>query len=305
MWDTNSATGAWALGASSSLDGALLNGAGGAVNFAVADGGAFYIFASDYSPTPFLGGANFVVTAYLADGTTANAAATLPPFPSISSVSPSAGVLGTSLTVTIAGTSFQPGATVSFGAGVTVSSTTVVSATQISAALGIATGATIGPRDVTVTNPDGQSAVRPGGFAVQPPPPSLGLSFVGKARDKVGPSSSAFAPDGQLDGTFQVTVQAGSGARTVTNLVLRRSGSIDTWDSSSATGPWALGAAYSLDGALLNAANGTVNFAVVDGGAFDVFASDYNPSPFASGQSFSVTASFADGSVVTVTTTIP
>jgi hypothetical protein len=102
-----------------------------------------------------------------------------------------------------------------------------------------------------------------------------------------------------------VTVQAGSGARTVTNLVLRRVGSIDTWDSSSATAPWALGAANSLDGTLLNTANGTVNFGVADGSAFYVFASDNNPSPFVSGQSFSLTASFADGSTVTVTTTIP
>jgi subtilisin family serine protease len=305
MWDTNPVTGAWALGASSSLDGALLNVAGGTVNFAVADGGAFYVFASDYNPTPFIGGASFVVTAFMADGTTASASATLPPLPSISGVSPSSGVLGTSPAVTITGTGFQPGATVAFGAGVTVSSTTIVSATQISASLTIASGATVGPRDVTVTNPDGQSAVRPGGFAVQPPPPTLGLSFVGKARDKVGPSSSAFSGDGQLDGTFQVTVQAGSGARTVTNLVLRRVGSIDTWDSSSATAPWALGAANSLDGTLLNTANGTVNFGVADGSAFYVFASDNNPSPFVSGQSFSLTASFADGSTVTVTTTIP
>jgi len=125
-------------------------------------------------------------------------------------------------------------------------------------------------------------------------------------RDRVGTSSAAFAPDGALDGTFQVTLQAGSGARTVTHLELRRTGTTSIWDSNSATVYWALGAAVSLDGALLNsAANGTVNFAVADGGAFVVFASDVSPSLFTSGASYTVTASFADGSVVAVTTTIP
>src|SRR5262249_30555378 len=115
MWDTDAATGAWALGAASTLDSALLNGAGGAPSFAVADGGTFYIFASDYNPTPFQGGASFNITAYLADGTSANASVTLPPLPSVTSVAPSSGTLGTSLSVTITGTAFQAGATVSFG----------------------------------------------------------------------------------------------------------------------------------------------------------------------------------------------
>ena len=304
-WDTDPATGAWALGAGAGLDTALLNAGNGTVNFGVADGGSFYVFASDYNPTPFYGGAGFTVTANFADGTSAATTVTLPPVPSISSVTPSSAVQGTTLTATVAGASFQPGATVSFGAGVTVTSTMVVSSTQISVALALASTATTGPRDVTVTNPDGQSGVRSAGFTVKPPPPTLSLTFLGKLRDKVGASSSAFAPDTKLDGTFQVTVLAGSGPRTVTNLELRRSGSIDTWDSNSASSPWALGAAASLDGALLNAANGTVNFAVADGGSFFVFASDYNPSPFVSGQTFTVTASFADGSVVTVATTIP
>jgi hypothetical protein len=304
-WDTDPATGAWALGAAAGLDTALLNAGNGTVNFVVADGGVFHVFASDYNPTPFYSGAAFTVTANFADGTSAVATVTLPPVPSISSVTPSSAVQGASLTVTIAGASFQSGASVSFGAGIAVTSTTVVSATQISVALTLDAAATPGPRDVRVTNPDGQSVVRAAGFTVKPPPPTLSLSFLGKLRDKVGQSSGAFAADGALDGTFQVTVVAGSGPRTVTNLELRRSGSIDTWDSNSASPPWALAAAAGLDSSLLNAGNGTVNFAVADGGSFVVFASDYNPSPFVSGQTFTVTASFADGSIVTVATTIP
>ena len=220
-------------------------------------------------------------------------------------VSPTAGVQGANLTVTVTGTSFQTGASASFGGDVTVTSTTVVSSTQLSVAVAIGATATLGPRDVTVSNPDGQIAVRPGGFTVMPPPPTLSLAFLGKLRDKVGMSPTAFSPDGALDGTFRVTVEAGSGPRTVTRLELRRNGGAGIWDTDPATFYWAMGATASLDGTLLNAGNGTVNFAVADGGAFLVFASDFSPSPYTPGTSFSLTGTFADGSVVTVTTTIP
>src|SRR5437879_11014648 len=56
------------------------------------------------------------------------------------------------------------------GAGVTVGSTTVVSPTQLSVALAIEATAAMGPRDVTVSNPDGQSVVLTGGFTVTPTP---------------------------------------------------------------------------------------------------------------------------------------
>ena len=219
-------------------------------------------------------------------------------------MTPGNGVQGASLAVTVTGTNFQPGATASFGADVTVTSTTVVSSTQVSVALSIASTAAPGPRDVTVTNPDGQAAIRTGGFAVMPPPPTLSLAFQGKLRDKVGASPTAFSPDGALDGTFRVTVEAGSGPRTVTRLELRRNGA-GTWDTDPATSYWALGAAAGLDSALLNNGSGVVNFAVADGSSFYVFSADLNPSLYTSGTSFSLTGTFADGSVVTVTTTVP
>jgi len=127
--------------------------------------------------------------------------------------------------VTVAGTNFQTGATAAFGAGITVGSTTVVSATQLTVALTIGSTATLGPRDVVVTNPNGQSATRTGGFTVAPAPPTVSLAYLGKLRDKVGAGPS---PNGALDGTFQVTFEAGSGARTVTRLELRSSGGVWT-----------------------------------------------------------------------------
>src|SRR5438309_5876040 len=83
----------------------------------------------------------------------------------------------TSPTVTVAGTSFQAGATAAFGAGITVGSTTVVSATQLTVALTIGSTATLGPRDVVVTNPNGQTATRTGGFTVDRKSASLNCSY--------------------------------------------------------------------------------------------------------------------------------
>src|SRR5947199_4635449 len=201
-------------------------------------------------------------------------------------------------------TSFQAGASAAFGAGITVTSTTVVSSTQLSVALVIGATAAMGARDVTVTNPDGQTVVLAGGFAVTPPPPTLGLAFLGKLRDKVGQGNTAFSADSAFDGSFRVTVQAGSGARTVTRLELRRA-SGGVWDTDPATANWALGASAGLDGALVNSGTGTVSFGVVDGAEFFGFASDFGPAAFTTGSGFSLTVTLADGSVATVQTTIP
>jgi len=246
VWDTAGATN-WALGAAASLDGALLNASNGAVSFGVTDGSVVYLVAADPG-SAFATGTSFTLTANFTDGSAASATATVPVMPTISSVTPSAGAPGASLTMTVTGTNFQAGASAAFGAGITVSSTTVVSSTQLSVAMAIASTAALGPRDVTITNPNGVSVISAGEFTVAAvPPPTLSLAFQGKLRDKVGRGSTAFSPDGALDGTFQVTVGAGSGARTVTKLELRASTG-GVWDTAGATN-WALGAAASLDGA--------------------------------------------------------
>src|SRR5437667_9128326 len=100
--------------------------------------------------------------------------------PAISRVPPTSPTRRASDLVTVTGTNFQAGASAAFGAGITVSSTTVVSSTQLSVALVIGATAAMGARDVTVTNPNGQTVVLAGGFAVAPPPPTLGLAVRGK-----------------------------------------------------------------------------------------------------------------------------
>src|SRR4029453_7629493 len=154
-------------------------------------------------------------------------------------------------------------------------------------------------------NPDGQSVIRLSAFTIVAPPPTISLEFQGTTGDKVGGSPTAFAPDGALDGTFRVVVQGGIWPRTVTRIELRQtSGGGGIWDTDPATTFWALGTAKSLDGALLNAGNGTVSFAVADGGAFYMFAADPPPSAFTAGTSFSLTVNLADGTVATVSATI-
>jgi hypothetical protein len=67
-----------------------------------------------------------------------------------------------------------------------------------------------------------------------------------------------------------------------------------------------LGAAASLDGALYNSSNANVNFAVSEGGSFKLFAADGTGSTyFPPGSTFNLTATFADGSTATASTTIP
>src|SRR5256712_5876549 len=80
----------------------------------------------------------------------ANLAPTLAP--TLSSVSPNSGTQGQTVAVTLTGTNFGPGATISVsGTGITVSNVTVVSSTQITAMFAIAASAPTGPQNITVT----------------------------------------------------------------------------------------------------------------------------------------------------------
>src|SRR5262249_40417188 len=77
-WDTTSATGFWVLGVATSLDGPLLNAPGTMeVNFSVADGGSFIIFAADLQLSEFLPGRTLTLTATFSDGSTTTAVTTV------------------------------------------------------------------------------------------------------------------------------------------------------------------------------------------------------------------------------------
>jgi hypothetical protein len=130
------------------------------------------------------------------------------------------------------------------------------------------------------------------------------MSFDGKLRDRVGRGDAELGADGTMDGTMTVVLQPGSGARTVTGLTLQPNTG-GGWNTSP-DGYWVLGAAPSLDGALYNNPNGTVNFTVSEGGSFKVFAGDAGSGTyFPVGATMNVTVNFSDGNTVTVSAVVP
>ena len=89
----------------------------------------------------------------------------------------------------------------------------------------------------------------------------------------------------------------------MSRLDLARSG-LGNWDTQPNNGSWVVGAASTLDAALFNAANGTVNFPLTAGSSFKLFASDYLGQMYTSGSTFTLTVSFADGSTATASVSI-
>jgi hypothetical protein len=78
-WDTDGGTGFIALGASLAFDGPLLNDPGNAgVNFFVAEGGSFAIFASDVQDMEFLSGNTLSLVVAFSDLSTASATVVIP-----------------------------------------------------------------------------------------------------------------------------------------------------------------------------------------------------------------------------------
>ncbi|MCU0225818.1 MAG: Ig-like domain-containing protein [Acidobacteria bacterium] len=89
------------------------------------------------------------------------------PRPVLNTVTPAAGDQGASLTLTLAGESYDSGATVEFsGTGITVVAVRRDSCSQLSVDIQIAAGAPTGARDVTVMNPDRSYGTKTAGFTV-------------------------------------------------------------------------------------------------------------------------------------------
>ena len=86
--------------------------------------------------------------------------------PEVTAVIPSSASPKARIMVTVSGANFQDGATADFGEGVAVQSVTFVSATELGVQIRVHNLAVAGTRDVTVTNPDGQSGTLAAGFTV-------------------------------------------------------------------------------------------------------------------------------------------
>ena len=124
--------------------------------------------------------------------------------PTVASVTPTSGTEDQTLSVAIAGSDFQDGATSAFGSGVTVTSTTFSSATQLTASLTVAADAVAGSREVTVTNPDGQVGTLANGFEVTegtaPPGPGQQAHTFPAGPVAVSVPQDGFDPAGLLAG---------------------------------------------------------------------------------------------------------
>jgi len=89
------------------------------------------------------------------------------PPPSMLSLSPSSGMQTQSVDVDLTGSGFQSGAVLALsGAGVTVTDVAFVSPTAMKAKMNVSLAAVPGGRNLTLTNPDGQSATLNGAFTV-------------------------------------------------------------------------------------------------------------------------------------------
>jgi hypothetical protein len=107
------------------------------------------------------------------------------PVPTVSGFSPANGSPGVSLSLTVRGNGFLSGATtVSIGSGITVNAVDVTNTNTLVASISIASGATLGPRSVTVTNPSpgGGSVTITSAFSVLPVPTLTGMAPVSGVR---------------------------------------------------------------------------------------------------------------------------
>ncbi|MCI0342026.1 MAG: IPT/TIG domain-containing protein [Planctomycetales bacterium] len=196
------------------------------------------------TPAGAAGAANVVVTnpdsqaATLVNGFTYTSGAA--PAPTLASVSPASGPTAGGQLVTLSGTGFQTGASVTFG-GTAATSVTVLSAGTLTCVTP-ATG-TPGAVSVTITNPDTQSATLTGGYTYVAPPalssisPTSGSSLGGTAVTLSGTSFQAGAT--VLVGASLATSVAVTGTTTITCATPAGTGTVNVTvtnpDTQSAT----------------------------------------------------------------------
>lgn len=135
--------------------------------------------------------------------------------PVVTAVSPNRGPASGGTTVTIAGSNFKPGATVTFGSAA-ADNVTVLSSSQITCTTPAHYPATV---DVTVRNPDGQSGTLLRGFTYESDVASVSLPSTGGGQhDIIQVPVNAASVNGlaaaDLTVTFDSSVLSAQGART-------------------------------------------------------------------------------------------
>jgi hypothetical protein len=152
------------------------------------------------------------------DGITAGtkATATLPAgfaitdAPTLTSVAPSSGTVGTKQGVTLTGTHFVSGDLTVTVPQVQVANVVVVNATTVTADLTPGVGAAAGPHSVFLTNPDGGRTSLTGGFTVIAPPnaPTGLTALAGEGQVYLGWAAPVVTGTGPVTG-YRVTTSGG------------------------------------------------------------------------------------------------
>src|SRR5205823_11385837 len=179
------------------------------------------------------------------------------PAPTLTSISPTSGKLSQTLDVTFTGTNFISGVTtVSFGANITVNTVTVNSSTSLTANITIGSGATVGPRNVSVTNPTpgGGTATLNNAFTVNNPATSTTVT-------------SSLNPSNYGDSvTFTATVTSASTPTGSVNFVIDGGSSIagTPGTTSSTTATWT----YTTSTLTVTGSPHTISASFVHTGAF-------------------------------------
>jgi hypothetical protein len=155
------------------------------------------------------------------------------PAPTVSSITPNAGQAGTTVTITsISGTTFRPGASVRL-TNVTSPSTifgtsvTAQSASNITCLFSIPSGAIAGTWNVTVTNPDGQTATLGNVFTITNTTTTTTTTTTATTAPP-SPTVSGITPSSATTGMrVNITNLAGSNLLNVTSVKLIKSGQSD------------------------------------------------------------------------------
>jgi hypothetical protein len=152
---------------------------------------------------------------------------TAPPAPTLTSIAPTSGARGTSVTVTFTGTNLTGTfAVTGIGAAIPVTNLTVVSPTTVTATLNISRAAPLGIRNLGLTTPGGTSNTRPftvtgGTAAFTGPTPAL-TSTPANGTTKTGTVTLRNSATGANAGPLTLTAApvvnraTGTGAFTVT-----------------------------------------------------------------------------------------
>ncbi|HKD05319.1 MAG TPA: IPT/TIG domain-containing protein [Bryobacteraceae bacterium] len=167
-------------------------------------------------------------------GTSAASAFTItaaPNTPTLSSISPSSGAQGTSVSVTLTGTNLVSPATINIaGTGVSATNVTLVSGTSITATFVIAVSAATGAHNVSVTTTNGTTATLP--FNVTPPPPPT-LSSIGPSSGAQGSSVNVTLTGTNFIGSASLNI-SGTGI-TASNVTIANATSITATLTIAAT----------------------------------------------------------------------